>query len=222
MSIVGKFNMNVTILPIESLILQKISLIYDAPIANNQVMQEEKANTFELFYRKYHSRFLNYAFFFVKDNAVAEDIVHDTLLYSWEHRDKLNYSSIETLNYILKSVKNGCINYLKRLKLTSDLKEINQMDDWEISIRLRTLEDVEYERVFTAEIMDIVNKSLEDLPPRTRHIFYLYRIELKSRKEIAEQYHVSLQNIDYHIHKAEQFLRLRLKDYMPLILLLIS
>ena len=96
------------------------------------------------------------------------------------------------------------------------------MDDWEFSIRLRTLEDMEYEKVFTAEIMDIVNQSLEDLPPRTRHIFYLYRIEFKSRKEIAKLYHVSLQNVDYHIHKAEQFLRLRLKDYIPLILLLIG
>lgn len=192
-------------------------------LPNNQVMIEKKEVTFESFYRKYYSRFLNYAFFFVKDSSAAEDIVHDSLLYSWEHRGKLNYSSIETLNYILKSVKNGCINYLRHLKShTSDIKGINDMDDWELSIRLKTLEDVEYEKVFTAEIMDIVNKSLKDLPQRTRHIFTLYRIECKSRKEIAEQYNVSLQNIDYHIHKAEQFLRLRLKDYMPLILLLIS
>lgn len=186
-------------------------------------MQEKKEVTFEVFYRKYCSRFLNYAFFFVKDKSAAEDIVHDALLYSWEHKEKLNYSNIGTLNYILKSVKNGCINYLKNLNShTFNRKEINGMDDWELSIRLRTLEDVEYENVFTAEIMDIVNKSLKDLPQRTRHIFILCRMEGKTRKEIAEQYNVSLQNIDYHIHRAEQILRLRLKDYMPFILLLIG
>lgn len=65
-------------------------------------------------------------------------------------------------------------------------------------------------------------ESLSELPEQTRHIFVLNRLEYKSRKEIAVTLGVSQQKVDYHINKANDHLRLKLKDYIPLLLLFLN
>ena len=47
-------------------------------------------------------------------------------------------------------------------------------------------------------------------------------MEYKSRKEIAVTLGVSQQKVDYHINKANDHLRLKLKDYIPLLLLFLN
>ena len=65
-------------------------------------------------------------------------------------------------------------------------------------------------------------ESLSELPEQTRNIFVLNRLDYKSRKEIAQTLGVSQQKVDYHINKANDHLRLKLKDYIPLILLFLN
>ncbi len=65
-------------------------------------------------------------------------------------------------------------------------------------------------------------ESLSELPEQTRNIFVLNRLDYKSRKEIAQALGVSQQKVDYHINKANDHLRLKLKDYIPLILLFLN
>ena len=65
-------------------------------------------------------------------------------------------------------------------------------------------------------------KALDELPEQTREIFVLNRLRNKSRKEIAESLGVSQQKVDYHIHKANDYLSRKLKDYIPLLLLFLN
>jgi RNA polymerase sigma-70 factor (ECF subfamily) len=84
-----------------------------------------------------------------------------------------------------------------------------------------TLEAENYAEIFTKEIMDIITDSLSRLPEQTRYIFIQTRFKYKSRKEIAAELNVSLQKVDYHINKANDHLYKYLKDYFPLLLLLL-
>ena len=70
--------------------------------------------------------------------------------------------------------------------------------------------------------MKIVMESLSELPEQTRRIFVMNRLDDKSRKEIAALLNVSQQKVDYHINKANDHLCLKLKDYIPLVLLFLS
>ena len=65
-------------------------------------------------------------------------------------------------------------------------------------------------------------KSLSELPERTRKIFILHRIHDKSRKKIANQLGVTVQNVDYHIHKTTDYLHMKLKDYILILLLFMN
>ncbi len=177
---------------------------------------------FGVFYNAYYQRFVRYAFYYVNDLQTAKDLTHDALLYYWENKHKLP-ADADVLGYILESVKNKCLNYLKHIQVEVEYsKKRTELHDWEITTRIQTLENESYSTIFSKDIMRIVMESLSELPEQTRHIFVLNRLDYKSRKEIATTLGVSQQKVDYHINKANDHLRLKLKDYIPLILLFLN
>ena len=177
---------------------------------------------FGVFYNTYYQRFVRYAFYYVNDLPTVEDMTHDALLYYWENKHRLPVDT-DVLGYILQSVKNKCLNYLKHLQVEIEYsKNHTKLYDWEIVTRIQTLEDETYGTIFSKDIMKIVMGALDELSDQTRNIFVLNRLENKSRKEIAGILGVSLQKIDYHINKANNHLLQRLKDYIPLIFLFLN
>lgn len=173
---------------------------------------------FGSFYNSYYSRFYRYAYYYVNDLATAEDITHDAIVYYWENRSKLSPGT-DVLGYILLTVKNKCLNYLKHLQIEYEYnKKYQELYEWEVKARIMTLEDENYADIFTSDIMEIVTKSLAKLPKQTQDIFRKNRFEYMSRKDIASEMGVSLQKIDYHINKANDHLYSDLKDYLPLVI----
>jgi RNA polymerase sigma-70 factor, Bacteroides expansion family 1 len=174
---------------------------------------------FGSFYSSYYKRFYRYACYYVNDEDVAMDITHDAVLYYWENKKRLSPET-DVLGYILLTVKNKCLNYLKHMQIEAEYgKKYKALLEWEVSARIMTLEDENYSEIFTKDIIDIVEKSLKKLPKQTRDIFHKNRFEFMSRKEIAAEMGVSLQKIDYHINKANEHLYKDLKDYLPLVIL---
>ena len=141
---------------------------------------------FGVFYNACYQRFVRYAFYYVNDLPTAEDMTHDALLYYWENKQKLP-ADTDVLGYILQSVKNKCLNYLKHIQVEIEYsKNRTELRDWEIVTRIQTLEDESYSTIFSKDIMKIVMESLSELPEQTRNIFVLNRLDYKSRKEIAQ------------------------------------
>lgn len=174
---------------------------------------------FGTFYNLYYKRFVRYAYYYVGSMPAAEDITHDAILYYWENRGKITPET-DVVGYILLTVKNKCLNYLKRLQVEAEYnKNYRELYEWEIKARIMTLEDENYMDIFTKEIMDIITRSLSKLPEQTQYIFMQNRFKYKSRKEIAAGMGVSQQKVDYHINKANDHLYNDLKDYLPLLLL---
>lgn len=176
---------------------------------------------FRSFYTTYYARFIRYAYYYVNNSATSEDIVHDALLYFWENRENIS-RDIDVIGYIMLSVKNKCLNYLKHLSVEQNYnKQSSDLENWEIKTRIETLEDSSYDRIFLEDIRRILEKGLAGLPEKTREIFILNRLENKSRKEIASILEVSQQKVDYHINKAIRILSHKLKDYLPLVAFLL-
>ena len=64
-------------------------------------------------------------------------------------------------------------------------------------------------------------ENMQEMPPAYREAFVMHRFDNKSYKEIAEVLQVSPKTVDYRIQQALKQLRITLKDYLPLILLLL-
>lgn len=177
-------------------------------------------SNFTQLYKEYKYRFTHFAKTYVDDLIIAEDIVMDSLMYYWENQSSLkNDSNIPA--YILTVIKNKCLNYLNRERTREEVERyIQNREDWELNLRIATLEACNPEKLFSDEIQRIIDQTLASLPAQSREIFIRSRYENQTNKEIAEALGLSVKSIEYHITKTLKIMREELKDYLPLIILL--
>ncbi|WP_455584585.1 RNA polymerase sigma-70 factor [Bacteroides sp.] len=176
--------------------------------------------TFNQLFNEYKGRFIRFSQTYVRDIAVAEDIVIDSLVYYWENRQRLDENT-NIPAYVLTVIKHKCLNYLQQQQLHKDIEQsIQSHAEWELSTRIATLEACNPDELFNAEAMEIVNRTLARLPSRTREIFIMSRMQNMSHKEIAAKLDITTKGVEFHIGKALKELRISLKDYLPVFLYL--
>jgi RNA polymerase sigma factor, sigma-70 family len=89
-----------------------------------------------------------------------------------------------------------------------------------LKMKIETLEAFNPEELFTKEILELVNKAISTLPSKTRDIFIRSRYQNQSYKEIAEELGITVKSVEFEISKAMKILRVTLKDYYPVLLLI--
>lgn len=171
--------------------------------------------------REYEKSLIQFAFSYIADFEASEDYVFESFLEFWNNRDSLVFEdNSKVLAYFLTVVKHKCLNHLRKNKnkliVTENLRELQE---WELDLQINSLTSCDPKELFTSEINEIVEATLNKLPPDTKKIFCLSRYENKSRKEIAEIMGMSVKGVEYHISKALSSLRINLKDYWFLIFL---
>lgn len=174
---------------------------------------------FNQLFAKYQSRFIHFAYSYVRDRTIAEDFVMEAFMYYWEHRDTLAKDS-NIPAYILVTIKNKALNYLHHIEIVDTAcVRIKTHSQWELDTRISRLEACNPEELFSKEIKELVEKTLDRLPLQTRKVFIESRINNKSHKEIAQMYAISTKTVEFHISKALKILRVSLKDYLSVFLL---
>lgn len=152
--------------------------------------------------------------------ATAEDIYMDVMIQYWEKRNELP-ADTNIPGYILTSVKNKALNHLRHLTIRMDAED--QLYDHrlrELNFRISSLESCDPSDLFSLEVKEIIRNTLNELPEQTRLIFFKSRYDNKTNKEIAAELNVSIKTIEFHISKALKLFRNRLKDYLPILLML--
>ena len=71
--------------------------------------------SFEELYNCYKVRFERFAISYIQDRSVAEDIVTDSFVYWWEHRDRVGSKDENPAAYILATIRHKCLNHLRAL-----------------------------------------------------------------------------------------------------------
>jgi len=159
------------------------------------------------------------AFYFVKsyvhDESIAEDIVSESLIKLWEQRKQREINPIAP--FLLTILKNKALDFLKHQEVErAALEEIKSWREYDLSIRICSLEECNPYDIFSGEVESIVNSTLKLVPPQTREVFMMSRFQNKSNKEIAESMNISVKSVEYHITKTLKVLRVALKDYLPI------
>ncbi len=177
---------------------------------------------FENFYITWYSRVKYFARDYVLSEEEAENIAQDVFLEFYQKRDSLDFH-INIIAYLFTSVKNKCIDYLRR-KLLEQEAAAKMQEEFDLSFRMKfdSLEAFNLEGLSEDNIKNIIEKALESLPERCREIFVMSKIEGKKQKEIAEELGVSVKTIECQMTIAYKKLREELKNYLPLLLFLLS
>lgn len=177
---------------------------------------------FENFYITWYSRVKYFARDYVLSDEEAENIAQDVFLEFYQKREELGFY-INLVAYLFTSVKNKCIDYLRR-RLMEQEAAVKMQEEFDLSFRMKfdSLEAFNIEGLSEDNIKDIIEKALDTLPERCREIFVMSKIEGKKQKEIAEELNVSVKTIESQMTIAYKKLREELKNHLPLLLFLLS
>ncbi|WP_036930774.1 RNA polymerase sigma-70 factor [Prevotella sp. 10(H)] len=160
---------------------------------------------FQNLFSEYYESLCLFAYKYVRNKDIAEDIVQDTFFSLWNNQEDIDFSQPKPLLY--KYVKNRAIDFLRQ----AQTRNISLNTD-DISIKLdnyvRNLIVNQQEEDFHYKQLQIeLNKCIEDLPPQCRRVFELSRFSNLKNKEIAEELQINIKTVEKHITTA--LLRIR-------------
>lgn len=182
---------------------------------------KSETETFNKLYTDYRLRFIRFAQTYISDVSIAEDMVMDTLAYYWEHRRDIK-SGENILSYLLTTIKHKCLNHLRQERFHNEQNNsLSELALWELDFKISALSACDPYELYTHEVQEIVNHTLEKLPSKTRQIFLMNRYEDISYPEIAQRLSINQKTVEYHVSKALKVLRLVLKDYLSWLIFLI-
>lgn len=177
-------------------------------------MRSGDTQAYEMIFRTHYVPLCNYAFTFVADRDMAEEIVQGTFLYLWEKREAMEiHSSLKS--YLYTAVRNRCLNEIKHRKVRQ--QHINR----ELLTADAGMESVS-EEIAAAELEERIQIAIEKLPEQCRMVFKLSRFEELKYAEIADQLSISIKTVENHMGKALKIMRQQLKEYLPLVILMIT
>lgn len=174
-------------------------------------MQQGDRSAFDRLFQKYYALLCTYCYRFVRLED-AEEIVQDVMLWLWENRERpvIEYSLKQ---YLFKSVYHRSMTRVVQ-------NEVKQRADAAYYERMyASLQDADV--LLINELSKHIQKVIDELPPSYKEAFIMHRFRNLSYKEIAEVLDVSPKTVDYRIQQALKILRVKLKDYLPILLSLL-
>ncbi len=166
---------------------------------------KRNSDIFNKLFHDYYTNLSRFAFTYVKDEAVAEELVQEVFVNLWQKQELKEISSIRSFLYI--SVRNRALNYLRDNKA----RTLHENDFALERGRDALYEYNEYEH---KQLEALVKGAIAELPEKCREIFELSRNENLSYQQIADQLNISAKTVENQISIAIKKLRIKLKDYM--------
>lgn len=146
---------------------------------------------FEAYFRRLYLPLGMYALRIVDDADVAEDMVQEAFMNTWERLEGgLEISNFKA--FIYRSVRNECLSYLSSLKEKVGEEFISEAGEEEIDTSFRDA------RIW---------KAIDELPEKCREIFLMSKRDGYSNEEIADELGISIKTVKNQMTKA--FSRLR-------------
>ncbi len=168
---------------------------------------------FETLFRELYAPLQRYASGLTGDEAQAEDLVQEVFLKLWQQKEQ-----VQTIGnvraYLYRSVHNNAMNVHQHEKVKEKYQAY-------MSTRTAQHADSPSNTLAGRELKAQIFKAMNAVPEKCRAIFFLSRQESMSYKAIAEQLGISVKTVENQMSKALKILREELREYLPLITILI-
>ena len=171
-----------------------------------RIAQGDKEAFGELF-NFYYPKLIQLALAFVPGIVAAQEVVSD-LFYKILKNPKTLEHVKEFDNYIFLAVKNQSFTYLKKNRRLAIFDSIHHKEDY-ILPDLKNPEN----SLLSDELFRLVEKVVQELPPKRKAIFHMVKEEGKKYKEVAEILDISVKTIELQMSLALKLLRKSVKEY---------
>ena len=178
-----------------------------------EVITEINHQAIETMFHNHYTGLCRYAFTILKDQEEAEEVVQQLFIRLWEKRRETNILK-DTRAYLYRAVYNQSLNELKRLKRNAMHTEVTE--DLMVKADGGTSDGI-----MSRELEVRIETAIQTLPEKCGEVFRLSRYDEMTYKEIAEKLEISVKTVENQMGKALRLMRQELKDYLPLVLIII-
>lgn len=172
----------------------------------NELMEKVKngdKQAYEKIVLKYRKNAIGFAYRFVKDSYLAEDIVQESFASIYIKRS--NYKTKDSFKAFLYTIiRNRCIDYLRKAKNM----QVIYLDEMERSFAEVSLD----EHLVKKDELKCAKRIIESLSYEYRTVFWLYEYEGFAYKEIAGIMNKSLPQVKIMLYRARNKIKKYIKE----------
>lgn len=162
-----------------------------------------------VYFDKYANLMCNYAYNYLNDYSEAEDIVQDIFQRILEKKEIIFSNDISIKTYLLNSVRNSCINSLKKKNpvfYTFDIINFQIIDE-----EFASIDD---------NVIQRLQEEIFKLPPQTQKIIIGIFYQNQKYKEVADKLNISVNTVKSLLKSGIKNLRKTFGNNLEIILLL--
>ena len=192
--------------------MKETTVCIDAEHVLLEEIRQGNKDAFNRMFLHFYSPLCEYASQFVS-NTDAEELVQEMMVYVWENRAYLVVEK-SLKSYLFVSIKNRCYNAIRDQKLRERIHNClyEKLKD--------QIENPDY--YIYNELAVNIDKAVSDLPENYRETFKMSRFGEMTNAAIAKQLGISVKTVEYRISQSLKILRIKLKDYLPLLIFLLG
>ncbi len=147
-----------------------------------------------MLYVRYSARVKAFAMGFVHNGIDADDITHDVFFNLWQQRESIN--DIASLKAYLFRMTRNAIFSIYRHRHIADAYLAKMKEN------VQEASNETEDKIATADLLELVNLIINDMPEQRRRIFTMNRFDNKTYDEIATELGISRKTVEYHISQA--------------------
>lgn len=181
-----------------------------------QLLKDDK-ESFRVIFNDNYKQLVHLSLHYLEDPDEAKEVVQDAFVKLWEIKHELNHDS-NLRNFLFTLVKNNCLNQLKRRQIL--LRHHEKIKFLEMHYQYESLARMGDNYMEFNELKEKIDVAIQNLPEHCRIVFEMSRFEDLKNREIAEKLGISKKTVEAHLTKALKILRVNLKDYLPIIVLI--
>jgi RNA polymerase sigma-70 factor (family 1) len=162
---------------------------------------------FSHFIDHYSSRLYYHVYGIVRQKEIAEEIVSDVFVIVWNKRKSL-YKIKSMTSWLNTLAYHKSLDHLRKESHTH--REMLLIDNDEFKFQFPIIQSP-IDNIISQEECNKLQRAIDMLPPKCRHVFFLAKIEEMSYADIAHMLNISVATVNYHIVFALNALNKKLK-----------
>jgi len=166
------------------------------------LLKGDSEPAFTEIYNRYWKKLLLIAWNHSRNDAIAEDIVHEVFMSLWERRSTIEIDNLSA--FLATSIKFSVFRFLQRERRRIELA----IENYEFTELI--FEEDHLDACFLKEYIDGI---VEVMPEKCKLVFRYSRELGMKNKEIAEKMAISEKGVEANMTRALKTIRIELKDY---------
>jgi len=166
------------------------------------LLRQGDKEAYTVIYDRYKNLLYNHAYKKLGDPEEVKDALQELFTNLWNKRADIPVA-MNLSGYLYAGIRNRVLNLLSHkeveYKYLSSIQRFTPKEDYSTDLAIRE-----------KELADLIQKEIDQLPPKMREVFLLSRKENLTHQEIAGQLAISEQTVAKQVTNALRILRLRL------------